>query len=191
MKSQTDQELLLCYSETGSEAAFSEVVHRHVDLMFSAALRMVRNPHLAEDVSQRVFLALADNARTLADRLMLSGWLHRTAQNQAANAIRRDVRRRAREEEASAMNEPSGISIERAALAAMNPNSPIEGTGGTVQERLDQLVRQKESYHVLTNDADPLWATLSDGDCLAYYSQFSSAGEEAALQWLVSNYGRK
>ena len=107
MKSQTDQELLLCYSETGSEAAFSEVVQRHVDLVFSAALRMVRDPHLAEDVSQRVFLALADNARTLADRPMLSGWLHRTAQNQAANAIRSDVRRRTREEEASAMNEPS------------------------------------------------------------------------------------
>src|SRR5207249_9963497 len=66
---------------------------------------MVRDPHLAEDVAQGAFVALAQNARQLTDRPVLSGWLHRTAQNLAANAIRSDVRRRAREQEAAAMNE--------------------------------------------------------------------------------------
>ena len=66
---------------------------------------MVRDAHLAEDVTQGVFVALAQNARQLADRPVLSGWLHRTAQNLAANAVRSDVRRRAREQEAAAMNE--------------------------------------------------------------------------------------
>src|ERR1700748_3482591 len=60
---------------------------------------------LANDVSQGVFLALAKNARELSDRAVLSGWLHRTTQNLAANAVRADVRRRAREQEAAAMNE--------------------------------------------------------------------------------------
>src|SRR5207249_11759078 len=66
---------------------------------------MVRDPHLAEDVAQGAFVALAQNARQLTDRPVLSGWLHRTAQNLAANTIRSDVRRRAREQEAVAMNE--------------------------------------------------------------------------------------
>ncbi len=66
---------------------------------------MVRDAHLAEDVTQSVFVALAQNARQLAHHSVLSGWLHRTAQNLAANTVRSDVRRRAREQEAATMNE--------------------------------------------------------------------------------------
>jgi len=101
----TDQQLLRDYTRRRSEAAFTELVRRHVDFVYSAALRMVRDTHLAEDVSQGVFVALAHNARQLADRPVLSGWLHRTAQNLAANAVRSEVRRRAREQKAAAMNE--------------------------------------------------------------------------------------
>ena len=67
---------------------------------------MVRDTHLAKDVAQGVFLALAQNAAQLTDRPSLSGWLHRTTQNLAANIVRTDVRRRAREQEAAAMNQP-------------------------------------------------------------------------------------
>ena len=105
MNSLTDQQLLRDYTKRRSEAAFAELVRRHVDCVYSAALRMVRDAHLAEDVTQGVFVALAQNARQLTDRPVLSGWLHRTAQNLAANAVRSDVRRRAREQEAAAMNE--------------------------------------------------------------------------------------
>src|SRR5438046_4264975 len=103
MNEQTDPQLLRAYAESRSEAAFAELVRRHVDLVYSAALRMVRDPHLAEDVAQGAFVALAQNARQLADHPVLCGWLHRTAQNLAANIVRSDVRRRAREEEAAAM----------------------------------------------------------------------------------------
>ncbi len=105
MDSLSDQQLLRDYVKRRSEAAFTELVRRHVDLVYSATLRMVRDPHLAEDVAQGVFVALAQNARTLTDRSVLSGWLHRTAQNLAANVVRSDVRRRAREQEAAVMNE--------------------------------------------------------------------------------------
>src|SRR6185369_549385 len=98
-------ELLREYAEHRSDAAFAELVRRHVDLVYSAALRMVCDAHLAEDVTQAVFLAVAKSARDLADRPVLSGWLHRTAQNLAANVVRSDVRRRAREQEAAVMNE--------------------------------------------------------------------------------------
>src|SRR4051812_43668538 len=105
MNGATDQQLLHDYCEHQSETGFSELVERHVDFVYSAALRMVRDPHLAEDVTQAVFMALAQNARQLSKHPILSGWLHRTAQNLAVKTIRSDVRRRAREQEAATMNE--------------------------------------------------------------------------------------
>ena len=105
MNDLTDQQLLRNYAERQSETAFAELVRRHVDLVYSAGLRMVRDSHLAEDVTQAVFVALAQNARQLGDRPVLSGWLHRTAQNLASKSVRSEVRRRAREQEAAAMNE--------------------------------------------------------------------------------------
>jgi len=66
---------------------------------------MVCDSHQAEDVTQGVFVALAQNARQLTHHPVLSGWLHRTTQNLAANAVRTNVRRQTREQEAAAMNE--------------------------------------------------------------------------------------
>jgi len=84
MDCRTDQQLLQAYAGEGSEAAFSEIVRRHIDLVYSAAFRLLNNAYLAEDVSQKVFLALAHNARQLTDRAVLAGWLHTTARNVAA-----------------------------------------------------------------------------------------------------------
>jgi RNA polymerase sigma factor (sigma-70 family) len=127
---QTDEQLLAVYANQDSELAFSELVERHIDLVYSAALRMVRDPHMAQDVAQATFIALAQNARKLSGRAVLSGWLHRTAQNVAANTVRSEVRRRAREEKAAALNEPNATGSENLwdqiaphldlALAALN-----------------------------------------------------------------------
>jgi len=103
----TDPQLLRAYAEDHSEAAFGELVRRHVDLTYSVALRIVRDTHLAEDVTQAVFVALAQNAATLSDHPVLSGWLHRAARNVASQMVRSEVRRRAREQEAVSMNEPT------------------------------------------------------------------------------------
>src|SRR5258705_9858736 len=98
MNGLSDQQLLRDYSHSRSEAAFAELVQRHVDLVYSAALRMVRDPHAAQDVTQAAFMALAQGAPRLADRSVLSGWLHRTTLNLAAKTIRSAVRRRNREQ---------------------------------------------------------------------------------------------
>src|ERR1041384_3181599 len=105
MSDQTDLQLLRAYAESRSEASFAELVRRHVDFVYSAALRMVCDAHLAEDVTQGVFVALAKSAAQLVNRSVLSGWLHRTAQNIAAQTVRTIERRRAREQEAAVMNE--------------------------------------------------------------------------------------
>jgi len=105
VNAQTDQQLLRDYAGSHSEVAFAELVRRHIDLVYSAALRMVCDSHLAEDVTQGVFVALARNAGQLTHHPVLSGWLHRTTRNLAANAVRTNVRRQTREQEAAAMNE--------------------------------------------------------------------------------------
>ncbi|HLP76057.1 MAG TPA: sigma-70 family RNA polymerase sigma factor, partial [Candidatus Paceibacterota bacterium] len=105
MTDQTDSHLLKAYAERRLEPAFTELVRRHMDFVHSAATRMVRDPHLAEDVTQGVFIALARQAPELVERATVAGWLHRTAQNIAAQTIRTIERRRAREQEAAAMNE--------------------------------------------------------------------------------------
>jgi RNA polymerase sigma factor (sigma-70 family) len=101
----TNQQLLRDYAQSRSESAFTELVRRHVDLVHSAAFRMTGEMHSAQDVTQAVFLALAQNAACLTNHPVLSGWLHTTARNLAAKHIRAAVRRQTHEQEAAAMNE--------------------------------------------------------------------------------------
>ncbi len=101
---QTDAQLLDAYAVHRSEAAFADLVNRYIDLVYSASLRIVCDAHLAEDVAQKVFIALAQNARQLSERAVLSGWLHCTTRNIASQVVRSEVRRRFREQEAVSMN---------------------------------------------------------------------------------------
>lgn len=100
-----DSELLREFSENQSERAFSEIVRRHIDLVYSVAYRQVgRDEHLAKDVAQNVFVALAQKAGQLKDRAVLGGWLYRSACFAASDLVRSERRRRSREQEAHEMN---------------------------------------------------------------------------------------
>jgi RNA polymerase sigma factor (sigma-70 family) len=100
-----DQQLLSDYAENRAETAFAELVRRHIDLVHSAAFRLTGEAHSAQDVTQAVFLALANNAARLASHPVLPGWLHTTTRHLAAKTIRAAVRRQTREQEAAAMHE--------------------------------------------------------------------------------------
>lgn len=101
-----DGELLRRYTETNSESAFSELVERHLALVYSAALRQVNgDAHLAQDVAQTVFADLARKAVSLANRPVLTGWLYTSAHFAAAKAVRTEQRRHTREQEAHLMNQ--------------------------------------------------------------------------------------
>src|SRR5918999_3475217 len=94
----TDSELLQRYAETRCEAAFTELVSRYINFVYSAALRQVGgDAHLAQDVTQSVFIDLARKARSLSSRAVLSGWLYTSTRYAAAKAVRAEQRRRARE----------------------------------------------------------------------------------------------
>ncbi len=100
-----DWQLLHEYEQRGSEPAFAELMNRHLDLVYSAALRRLGDPQGAEEVAQSVFCLLAQKARQLQREMTLVGWLYQTASFKAAKYWRSEVRRRQREQTALAMNE--------------------------------------------------------------------------------------
>lgn len=95
-----DSTLLQEYVENDSEQAFAVLVARHVDKVYSVALRHTRNPQQAEEITQAVFVILARKARGLGKRVILSGWLYQAARLTAVTFIRSEIRRFHREKEA-------------------------------------------------------------------------------------------
>lgn len=104
MQNASDTELLQDYATRSSEPAFAALVTRHLDWVHSAALRQVRDPHLAEEVAQTVFVILARKAARLRPGTILSGWLYRTVLFAARTALRTEHRRQRREQEAQQMH---------------------------------------------------------------------------------------
>jgi len=105
MADDSDQCLIRAYARNHCESSFGELVHRHIDLVHSTALRVLRDADLAQDVTQRVFLLLAQHSLKLQERSSLMGWLYETTRNAAINTVRSEERRRRREQEASAMKQ--------------------------------------------------------------------------------------
>jgi RNA polymerase sigma factor (sigma-70 family) len=104
--SQLDDWLLLrAYVEEQSEAAFETLVRRYAGHVYAIALRRIGNPHLAQDVTQAVFLLLVRKAPTFSKDAVLLGWLTNTARFVSQTAIRGERRRSDRE--LAAMNDPS------------------------------------------------------------------------------------
>jgi RNA polymerase sigma factor (sigma-70 family) len=101
MQSKSDAQLLREYAANGSEIAFTELVRRHTNLVYSAAARQVADADTAGEVAQNVFIALARGAEGLAGRVAedasLAGWLCRSARNIALNVRRNEFRKHSRE----------------------------------------------------------------------------------------------
>jgi len=99
-----DIALLRQYSDQNSEEAFATLVTRHIDKVYSIALRHTGNPHQAEEITQAVFVILARKSSQLSKHVILEGWLYETARLTAMTLIRSEVRRARREQEAYMQN---------------------------------------------------------------------------------------
>jgi RNA polymerase sigma factor (sigma-70 family) len=96
----SDMELVRDYVRLNSEAAFAEVVQRHIGLVYSAALRHVGVAAQAEEIAQAVFIILARKAASLRADTLLDGWLFETTRLTALSVMRSERRRQFREQEA-------------------------------------------------------------------------------------------
>jgi RNA polymerase sigma factor (sigma-70 family) len=139
-----DRELLRDYADTGSQAAFTTLVQRHLNVVYRTALRRVGgNAHAADDVTQRVFTALARKAATLKAHESLAGWLYTSTRFAAAEAVRSEQRRRKHEQEAHTMNE---INAESAL-----PAEQLEPFIDEIMERLPERDREAVILHYFEN----------------------------------------
>src|SRR5688572_2183739 len=101
-----DVALLRRYALDRDETAFSELVRRKLDFVYSTALRRVGGDrHLASDIAQHVFIALAREAKRLSGHPVLTGWLYTTTRYATANVVRTERRRKNREQTALAMQD--------------------------------------------------------------------------------------
>jgi RNA polymerase sigma factor (sigma-70 family) len=156
-----DHQLLRRYAADGSEAAFGELVERYVNLVYSAAHRRTGgDTHLAQDVAQLVFTDLARKAGSLHQRVVLAGWLHRATQYAAAQLLRTEHRRQAREQEAMAMNIPNS-----------EPVADWEQIHPLLDEALDRLSPA---------DRDALLLRFFEQQSLANVGQALGSNEDAA-----------
>jgi RNA polymerase sigma factor (sigma-70 family) len=128
-----DSELLRQYARGGSEQAFTELVSRHLPLVYSAALRQVGGDHeLAKDVAQQVFIDLARKAGSLVGREVLTGWLYTSTRFGAIKTLRSEERRVAREQIG-------------AAIQAVNAATPSSAEWEGITPMLDEVMHELSS----------------------------------------------
>ncbi len=155
----SDWELIERYAREQSEEAFAELVSRHVDLVYSAALRQVRSPQLAEEVAQSVFIDLSRNAARLKPDTVLSPWLYQVTRRTAIDVVRRESRRQVREQ----------IALE---IADMNSNSPV---WSQIEPLLDEAMETLEA-----EDRAALLLRYFENKSLREVGQALGASEDAA-----------
>src|SRR5882724_6803971 len=103
-KMTSDLDLLRQFARENSQDDFTEIVRRHVNLVYSAALRQVRSPQLAEEIAQSVFADLARDANKLKPDTIVTAWLYSVTRRTAIDVIRKESRRQLREQIAVEMN---------------------------------------------------------------------------------------
>src|SRR6187401_2140079 len=116
MRFMEDTALLEAYSRDHSEAAFAELMRRHLAWVYSVALRQLGNAALAEDVTQAVFVLLGRKASQMRPTTILGGWLFRTTRFVANRALRAEKRRQHREQTAAVMTHSTTAPHEKEVL---------------------------------------------------------------------------
>src|SRR5688572_21412927 len=130
-----DWQLLRQYADAASHPAFEQLVRRYVDFVYSMARRRTANdPHLP----QAVFVLLSQKARTLGRAVILSGWLHHATRHVAANALKRESRRK-RHERAAAFAQPARESHMHPPATRHDESADWEAVAPLLETALDHL----------------------------------------------------
>lgn len=91
----SDAALLHRYVDSQDEGAFTELVRRHLPVVYAAAMRRANGrADLAGDAAHQVFCDLARKSPALVRHESLIGWLHQSTRYAVIDALRADIRRR-------------------------------------------------------------------------------------------------
>src|SRR3954452_8712026 len=142
-----DSELLDRYVNAGSERAFAELVDRHIDLVYGSARRLTRDAHLAEDVTQAVFIVLAKKASRVRHGAMLPAWLLSTTRYATSNALNK-LNRRRKYERAAAMNSMNATAPDPAD-AVLDADGPLSSALDAALARLGTADRSAVAMRFL------------------------------------------
>ena len=151
MNDATDMDLLRQYARGNSDTAFAALVSRHVNLVYSAALRKTGNPDAAGEITQAVFVILAQKARRIPDKTILSGWLYQTARLTAASFLKSEARRVRREQEAYMQTE----------LHAATSDEIWEQLAPLLEDAMGQLGEKERAAVVLRFFGDKSFAEVA------------------------------
>ncbi len=92
----------------GDRDAFRRLFHRHADQANALALRVLRQPFLAEEAVQDAFLAVWSNAAAYDPRRgSVRAWLMGMVHNRAVDLVRREESQRRRAEATVSVGEPA------------------------------------------------------------------------------------
>ena len=117
----TDWDLLQQYVQTKSQPAFEELVRRHMGWIQSAAVRHVHDEHLAEDITQAVFLGLLQQAKRLHSGVAVPTWLFQVTRYSCTKALRARHRRQFHEQKAAAMKSESSETLSESEWRQLSP----------------------------------------------------------------------
>src|ERR1035437_5351522 len=150
MQTPDDMALVREFATRRSEAAFETLVARHLDLVHSVAVRQVGDPHLAEEITQAVFLILARKAASLRAEPFLTGWLFKTTRYAAATELRAIARRRRRETEAHNMTTLTAETTEETAWPHIAPllDEALARTEDAARKRVTRGLDKLRKYFV-------------------------------------------
>lgn len=176
-----DRGLLRRYVREQDEVAFRALVGRHLDFVYSVARRRLGGDgHSAADVTQQVFTALARQAAKLPDNVVLPAWLYTTTRHLAANWVRAEQSRRAREHAAHRMNEMNAASPAGAEWESLRPL--LDGV-------LDELAEQDRGAILLRFFSRRSFAEI--GAALQLSEDAARMRVERALEKLRAALGRR
>jgi RNA polymerase sigma factor (sigma-70 family) len=166
-----DAVLLGRYVETGCQVSFQEIVTRHSGWVFSLSLRAVRDRHLAEDVTQAVFIILAKKAPAIREGTPLSGWLFKAARFAVSDALKRRTRMRNRENRFAEFFRAANGDDGATALGDPNASEVSDELSHTLDEALACLS---------DGDRHAVLLRFYEGKSLAEVGQVLEISEEAA-----------
>ncbi|ASR05533.1 RNA polymerase sigma factor SigM [Gordonia rubripertincta] len=89
----TDEQLLRAHA-AGDPGAFTDLINRHLDYLWSVAIRTSQNPEDAADGLQDALLAAHRTAGDFRSDAKVTSWLHRIVVNACLDRIRRNNARR-------------------------------------------------------------------------------------------------